>query len=529
MADSEAQPLISERTPVRNPVKVFFQTLAVIGVTVILGIGFSVVYSPIPLTEAVDAVNTFVHLRNLEIAAQASTADGGIPNRALGSPGYNATGEYVLEQLKKRTNYNVTVQPFTVTRFKVESLSLDILEPVVAPILSTGASFVYPLDSVDVPRATVKYLSGARFCDESLWEGADPTAAYHVSTTISILADECGFETLFKPNVAGIFVTLQIENNLKTMEDYSEESIMKGLNAAVGRKAMQKSVSIGPEFVLFARPGAELDLALKKHVFSRKASAVFRVSQTGEKRTTETFNILADTPAGDKNSIVVVGAHLDGVPYGSGINDDGSGTSTVLEMAIQLYRTGLSARIANKVRFAWWGAEEAGLLGSVYYTADLFENNKEELAKIALNLNHDMLGSPNGYPGIHDGTTYYANRTLYSPNVKIQSIYTDYFVNQLPGKNYHLAPLHAGSDHFSFLSVGVPAGGVETGAGGIKSVEQRKLYGGLANTPFDPCYHQSCDTVDNVSPELLDLMGKMCSHVVQELAFKPNLREWLWS
>ena len=109
-------------------------------------------------------------------------------------------------------------------------------------------------------------------------------------------------------------------------------------------------------------------------------------------------NVIADTKRGRADNVVVMGAHLDSVTKGPGINDNGSGTATVLTVAEQIGKLGTG--IKNKVRFAFWGAEEEGLLGSDYYVTHLTAAQK---ARIALNLNFDMLGSPNGRRGVYDG------------------------------------------------------------------------------------------------------------------------------
>jgi Zn-dependent M28 family amino/carboxypeptidase len=101
-------------------------------------------------------------------------------------------------------------------------------------------------------------------------------------------------------------------------------------------------------------------------------------------------NVIAETAGGRDDRVVVVGAHLDSVPEGPGIQDNGSGSAAILEIAIQMAELGIEPR--NRVRFAWWGAEEFGLLGSQYYVDNL---TKREQKDIALNLNFDMTGSPN--------------------------------------------------------------------------------------------------------------------------------------
>ncbi len=108
--------------------------------------------------------------------------------------------------------------------------------------------------------------------------------------------------------------------------------------------------------------------------------------------------VIAETPGGDPNHVVVVGAHLDSVPFGPGINDDGSGTATDLAMAVELAQGHYNLR--NKIRFAWWGAEENGLVGSSYYASHL---SQKEVDKIDVMLDYDMLSSPNYARMIYDG------------------------------------------------------------------------------------------------------------------------------
>ena len=117
---------------------------------------------------------------------------------------------------------------------------------------------------------------------------------------------------------------------------------------------------------------------------------------TNEARTST--NVWADTPGGDPNNVIVVGSHLDSVEAGPGINDNGTGSSFNLEAAVQMAKLRITP--TKKVRFAFWGAEEAGLIGSTYYVDTLPE---AELAKIKGNLNFDMLGSPNIAKFVYDG------------------------------------------------------------------------------------------------------------------------------
>ena len=94
--------------------------------------------------------------------------------------------------------------------------------------------------------------------------------------------------------------------------------------------------------------------------------------------------------------MIGVGAHLDSVDEGAGINDNGSGSATILEVAEEL----AGVQPENGIRFFWWGAEEAGLFGSQYYVDSLSQG---QLKKLSAYLNFDMLASPNFANFIYDG------------------------------------------------------------------------------------------------------------------------------
>jgi len=236
----------------------------------------------------------------------------------------------------------------------------------------------------------------------------------------------------------------------------------------------------------------------------------------------ETYNVFCVTMTGDPNTVIVVGAHLDSVPEGPGLNDNGSGSSTLLEIVLQWYSLGLSH--ANKIQFSWWGSEEVGLIGSRHFVRDLKQNNPAEFEKIAMNLNFDMLGSPNYFIGVHDGSTAVAAQ---NGSMVITNMFVEYF--ELLQLDYKFVDLIAGSDFVPFVEADIPAGGVTSGAGGIKSEDERITYGGTANAAYDSCYHQSCDTSYNINPDALNYLAGAAAYVFQKVAQETNLREILTS
>jgi Zn-dependent M28 family amino/carboxypeptidase len=206
--------------------------------------------------------------------------------------------------------------------------------------------------------------------------------------------------------------------------------------------------------------------------------------------------VIAETKGGDPNNVVVVGAHLDSVPEGPGINDDGSGTSTLLAQAQELASGHYKPR--QKIRFAWWGAEENGLVGSSYYARTLSD---ADAAKIDVMLDYDMLSSPNYILGVYDGDGDDPEEGVEHPpgpegSGKVEDVFDDWF--HAHGRPTVKGAFDGRSDYVGFINRGIPAGGIYAGAEGVKTAQQEQWYGGAAGSWYDPCYHQICDNLMTV-------------------------------
>lgn len=212
------------------------------------------------------------------------------------------------------------------------------------------------------------------------------------------------------------------------------------------------------------------------------------------------YNLVADWPGGDPNQVLMAGAHLDGVSSGPGINDNGSGSAAVLETALAVARA--QYRPTKHLRFAWWGAEELGMVGSRYYVSRLTTGDR---ARIDGYLNFDMIGSPN--PG------YF----VYDDDPAIEKTFKEYFTRI--GVPTEIETEGDGrSDHASFKNAGVPVGGLFTGASRTKSAAQAAKWGGTAGRAFDRCYHSSCDTTANIDDTALDRNSDAIAYAVWELS-----------
>ena len=209
-------------------------------------------------------------------------------------------------------------------------------------------------------------------------------------------------------------------------------------------------------------------------------------------------NVIAELPGKNDDNVVMAGAHLDSVPEGPGINDNGSGSAALIELAQNMSKV----QPENTVRLAWWGAEEEGLIGSTYYVENLPQEEKD---RIALYLNFDMIGSPNYIFMIYDGdeSGFEAPVVVPEGSVQIEDLFERYFTSV--GQPYDDAEFSGRSDYQAFIGAGIPAGGLFTGAEEIKTAEQAEIWGGTAGEAFDPCYHAECDDIGNINMEALEV------------------------
>jgi len=209
-----------------------------------------------------------------------------------------------------------------------------------------------------------------------------------------------------------------------------------------------------------------------------------------------TTNVIAQTKGGDPENCVMLGGHSDSVAEGPGINDDGSGSLTLLEIATHLTKY----TVNNCVRFAWWAGEEEGLLGSDYYVSQLSE---EENMKVRLFMDYDMLASPNYAYQVYNAT----NAANPVGSEELRDLYTEFY--EAHGQNYTYIPFDGRSDYDGFIRNGIPGGGIAAGAEGVKTKKEAEMFGGTAGEWFDHCYHQLCDTVDNLNLEAWELNTKV--------------------
>lgn len=239
----------------------------------------------------------------------------------------------------------------------------------------------------------------------------------------------------------------------------------------------------------------------------------FRAEGKNRKKV-ESFNILAET-GGTAAGTVVVGGHLDSVRKGPGINDNASGVAAILETAKWMKESGITP--ANRVVFAFWGAEEDGLYGSQHYVDEL---SKAEKNRTAANLNVDMLASPNGVRSIHDGDGSDFGNAGPSGSKAIEQLFFRFFEeNSLASE---ATVFDGGSDYEPFLQAGIPVGGLFSGDVEKKTKAQVQSFGGTSGKVLDPCYHKACDTIGNIDSELLVEMSAALAYATASYALAPG-------
>jgi Zn-dependent M28 family amino/carboxypeptidase len=416
------------------------------------------------LLECVDVEGVREHQAAFQAIAD---ANGG--TRASGTAGYDESAAYVAERMEA-AGYDVTIQPFDFVRFT--ELSPGILEQTapepVGPlpnIVMTYSGSGEAAGSVTVlPGPTVDATPGCELDDFP-----DTTAG-----TIALISrGACAFAIKATNAAEAGAVGVVIYNN-----------IAGDLNGTLGSTFDLDIPVTGITMEL------GLQLAATEGLELRLVTDTLREPGT-------TSNVLAEKVGKNADNVVMVGAHLDSVPEGPGINDNGSGSGAILEVAEQMAKV----KPQNTLRFAWWGAEEASLVGSTLYVNTLSD---EEFAKIALYLNFDMVGSKNHVFFIYDGDDSDAEGAGPGPagSDLIEQKFEEFFESRdIPFKGTDFS---GRSDYQAFIVNGIPAGGLFTGAEGIKTEAEVELWGGTAGQQYDPCYHQACDTFANNNDEALD-------------------------
>ncbi len=414
-----------------------------------------------------------------ELSAIAIANDG---TRSSGTPGYDASRAYV-EATLQGLGYTPTVTPFNFDFW------LPVGPATMAQVLPLQFDYIYDTEFRDVTLAAPGNVNALVLpVDLQLFAGNNSTSGCEA-------ADFAGF-------VAGSIALIQ-----RGSCSFYEKVANAEAAGAVAVILFNQGSNGGNQGLIPATlataPGNPLTTI--PTVFATYPVGSFMLGTTVSLTTDtisesrETWNIVVETMGGPPQDVVMLGSHLDSVPQGPGINDNGTGVATLLEVA----RLVAACDGARKIRLAWWGAEEWGRLGSNAYVASLAP---AELANIALYLNFDTLGSPNFIHARYDGDASSGGTGGPAGSAAIEQWFAADFMQQaIPLTE---TPFEGRSDYQAFIDAGVPTGGLFTGAEQLKTENEATAFGGQAGQPYDACYHLACDDIGNVDTGALEVEGR---------------------
>ncbi|MGY1698738.1 M28 family peptidase [Geodermatophilus sp. SYSU D00766] len=453
------------------------------------------------LLECMTLDGVMEHLEALQKIADNSTDPVYPGTRAAGTDGYADSVQYVSSLLED-AGYEVTLDPVEITfNFPAELRQLTPDEADYETGVFTGSGSgevtgpVIPVDiNLEGDRASTSGCEAEDFAGID-WSGENDIALVQRGTcffgTKAYYAEQAGAEAVIVFNQGNAPDRLEL-----IVADAS--SVDEPIPGAPGPVTHGIPV-VGASFA----DGVEL---------AAEGSTAYVHVLPAETRTD--YNVIAELPGKNTDNVVMAGAHLDSVTEGPGINDDGSGTAALLETALLL----ANSHPQNTLRFGFWAAEEQGLVGSTDYVEGL---SQAEQDRIALYMNYDMIGSPNYIFMVYDAdeSTFPAPEGITIPegSEAIEDVYESYYT--LVGEPYDDTAFDARSDYQAFIEAGIPAGGLFTGAEVLKTEAQVAIWGGTAEEQFDPCYHEACDDITNLSEHALEVNSDLVAFAMLTFAY----------
>ncbi|MBT6179379.1 MAG: M20/M25/M40 family metallo-hydrolase [Deltaproteobacteria bacterium] len=419
-------------------------------------------------------------------------------NRAAGTSGYAESVDYVRESLES-WGYEVTLQGFTIDIYDIGA------DPILETLSQTewvygedyGIIHYSPGADVNATMVAVDIEPSPEGPANSTNSGCQPGdfADFTAGSIAIIQRGSCTFEekSLNAQNAGAIAVVIFNEGQ-SGREDLFDGALNE--NNDIEIPVLSASYAVGISLVTESE-NPENNLHLMSDV-TFGAQLV--------------HNVIADY-SGASDDFWMAGAHLDSVPEGPGINDNGTGVANILETARYIATNAIE--LNHGVRFAFWSGEELGLLGSTHYVQEL---TNEDASHILGYLNLDMIGSPKPGRFIYDGdeSDYQSSMSLPEGSGKIEKAYEDFF--NVRGVPHAPTRLDGRSDYYAFMAVGIPSGGLFSGAEDTISMEDSQLFDLPTNDYYDACYHRACDGLDNIHFEVFTQMSDATTHVLTRLA-----------
>lgn len=451
--------------------------IIVVALVVIITIAVAGSSKNLPLSEYIEEENLRKHINKIyDIALENGN------NRLSYTKGYNDTADYILETLNEYSgDLNITKQYFVHNYIVMNT--------------NTTLSFTYQGVTTNMvfltDFSTEGYGGYIKLAKEALVYNKNPCNASE-----------------YDPSAAA-FVSMSDEDEC-TMNEVMDAAIEGGSKALV--ILLQKGKDLPSykikEFVFRADPRAipiyflryDVGISMVEPISSGGATMSSEMNFTS--RADMSYNMIIETKKGNPNAVVMLGAHMDSVAAGPGINDNGSGVAGVLEIARIAGKNNKFKNPINKIRFIFFAYEEYGLVGSAYYVNSLSQHERDSIVAF---MNTDMPASPNYVLYLSDYTT--ALHGSDEGNYYLNNVLLGKYLNSI-GEEYDLRPLNASSDQLNFWKVGIPTVEICGGAGGLKTEKQYKMFGGMVGAPYDPCYHKACDTDLNLNYHSFKVLSK---------------------
>ena len=456
-----------------------------------------------PLQDAVkvgtDTTGIRAHLKKWQQIANQN--DG---NRSTGTRGHEQSADYVVSKLNATGYFNVTSQPF------VASVWSQLAQPTLSVTPAPSPAWVVDTDFALMSDSGSGAVAGAPI---SIIDFVEPTQQ---ASTSNAGCEDADFPTSLAGRVAVIQRgTCDFGDKARRAQDRGALAVIIFNEGTIGDPERNGLILGTVEDYGITIPVLETTYAAGRYLVDHPGATVSLSAQTRTDRM-PTRNVVASTKAGRTDRAVVVGAHLDSVPEGPGINDNGSGSGADLEVALQMAKLGIKP--VNQVRFIWFSGEEQGLHGSDFYVSTL---SKAQRSSIAAMLNFDMIASPNYSQEIYDGDG--STFGVAGPNGSgtIETVFKSFFDKR--SQFTKPTAFDGRSDYDAFTAAGIPAGGLFTGAEDHKLQSELQFWGGTVSDglagQYDPCYHSACDTYPaNVNTKVLDLMSDAVAHATLTLA-----------
>lgn len=437
-----------------------------------------------PFLELVLASDIMVHLDQFQAIAEQY---GGSRSTLTG---FNASLAYVKDYLEKQTDLEVTVQTFPVKAYS------QLAPPVFGWVDTTSGSFTSfnPI-----------YFGGVTYSGSGT-----------VQSNYTYIKDSGCFKSDYPSRIENIALVNRGDCSYATQVSVA---VSQGAIAVI-------IINITPDVPL-GNLGTEVSASIPVILVSSNLgdqlltdnTYVLRIVTSGIIIQTVSQNLIATTKGGLQSGLIVVGSHLDSSDNSPGINDNGSGAAANLNMAVLF--SSYVQQYVNKVAFIWFGASENGLAGSQYYVRNAIDT--QTFGDIAVMLDIRMIGSPNYVLGYYDSST--GTHPNLQGSITVQKAFAAYF--EAHNLSSVLFPLDGTSDYEPFMLDGVPVGGVFSGGDTEKTMDERAEFGGLANVAYDPCYQESCDSIDNINDVGLQYMAQAIAHIVHDFAVQTDLKSFL--